>query len=1122
MKKLLAIFLALLTAVAMTSPAAADDPTPTPTPQPPAEKMDVTVLLAAHQQSTHPISGSVQCTTIEGGFYEVSTLGAVSFETADFTCLGEVTWSIAYYYGGAHWSAGGIDVIVSNTDPYYYDADFQTTHDLWGSGTNGVGEVASGQVTHGGWGHTGLEENVVSYIYVHDSTRAPCSEQWDDVSEVASGAIDATLENGVGATLVVTNEYKLSVWGGPWNDSIADRYDTALKIGTDDWQSLADFVEDKESSADCTEGDPLDPNKVTVYFEATDVDWRIRVNDIAAQFADNTGAMQYSLDLVQGASPTGCENQFLQGAALQSGSINAQLEAGVYNHAPPAAGPDPWLAGNWIQIVTSGGPWNDGADPARYDIAIKNPDNTWSELSSDTYSACHTENGNYITVWYQLPTSSGVYLRVNDSAGQFANNSGSMGYAIYTASYSPAPPAGCAELYQLGALVKTVTAPANYQGGVQVGDLYTAKEVGVQEYYAIETSGVWYDNNVPEVWGGLAASADQPEAGDWYDTWMFPTAACAVMLDPIGHWRVYIPVDNNANDYWVRTQEHLDSTWTNNSGSLQFKIYKATYFRVPDYEPGPMPDPGVCDGYYTPGTPDPASHISATDENGVALPALTSGKIYAVETSAGPWHEGDDDVDSYEVAISTDGGSTWENLVDFASAACAQSDDGDHIRVYFQALAGRHYRLRVYDPYDSFSAESGNSGSIDYKLYQNVVVVHSGSCADNYNLHQVTVSNPMIPGLAIDGVKLPDVGIGDNQVYAIEIASSDYWYALLSPGEHRFDAQISTDNGSTWSVFGPAWSQALCVVQAKEAADGAQEWEQVYRIYFTGPSGVTKMRINSNDEVFGGGGALKYILYKAEEKEVPCKECNNPIPPGWQSECYENYLRPTYLFKNVNFQLPSISFGALGTVTFPVFGVPLPAVDDWIAYLQWTVRSYFAWCPEHTAALAAIPTSFDSLEPFGTLAEVNSAIDLLNERLDQFQASGGEGAGYAPYSVIFNSGGGESGGADWQGLLPVVSADSPWAWSGSGPLETHIGEDVTWDPNTAAPSGGQAEEMQYCTDIFIHRFGDAASVGICTMVVLVKQLPKVWNIIQLALDVGAVIILYFYLRNNWIDLRMAA
>ena len=1134
MKKLLAIFLSILFAAGMIIPAAADGPTPEPTPEPP-NKMGVIVRAWVNSGAgTYIQSGEIQCTTIEGGFYTLSALGSISFNSNDFTCLGELVWHVYHGYGGSHYSEGGVAAQVFDSDQFYYDSDFQT------NGTsqipydfpnhlfpqlNGYGEapaVTTGPedgfgTEQGGYGKWFEDASITTYFYIHNSTKPPCSQNWQTVSTVGSGSIAATNESGVPATLVVGNEYRLTVSGGPWNDGAADRHDTAVKIGSDAWTPLSDFATGPQT--DCTQGDPLDPTKQIVVFKSTDAAWKIRVNDLDGEFGDNSGGMNFLLETVQPLNPVGCESQFLRGNELVNGTIPANNSSGVH----PFVAPPPPFSASWIEIVTSGGPWqNNSTGGDRYDIAIRNPDGSWSELSAATHTGCSTENAPYIDAFYQLPTNDGIQLRVNDDDGNWTN-SGSMNYTIYAANYSPNPPGGCAALYHLGDQIKTVNVDASQKDGAKVGSLFTGKDISDgtenQVYYAIETSRVWYDGTTPEVWGALAASKTTPTDSDWHDISTFPTVACAVMLDPIGHWRVYIPVDKNADNYWVRAQEYLDTTWANNSGSLNFTIYKATYERVPDYTPGTMPGAGLCDAYYTKGTAEPAVTIWADNKDGYALPVLTAAKIYAVETSAGPWSNNGSN--SYEVAISDDDGANWHNLSAWDSAVCAQSADGNHILVYFQALAGRHYMLRVYDPAATFG---DNSGTINYLLYKNVTVSNLGNCADNYTVHEVAVADPKIPGWNPSGVKVNISKESASTVYAIEINATDYWHYFLTPGEHRYDAEISTDNGSHWAYFGPALAIGLCIIQMNEPADD-NYYSKVYKIYFNAPKAATLLRTRSVDAT--AEGYLTYRLYKGSATPNPSPNPPSPAPPEWQAVCYENYLRPNYLFKMVAFQLPGINFGSLGTITFPSISIPLPAVDDWIAYLQWTVRSYFAWCPEHTAMLETIPSVLNRYEPFGTILELKDAITSFSDKVDAAFGGGGEGSGFAPYSVVFNASGGESGGADWQGILPVVNDNSPWAWSGSGPLTTNIGTDSHFDI-TGGEGGGESmpndtqNYVDFCRSIFEANLGPAVSTGLCVMVQTARTMPFIWILIQLCMDVGVIWGFIKYIQKNWVNKIMAS
>ena len=1189
MKKWLAIFLAILVAFAVIIPAAADDPTPTaaPTSAPPST-IHVSIEINSYYGSGVD-SGHVQCTTIEGGFYDVTTTTPVTFDTWSFTCLGQVTltegytiWSIPGGSQGGDVSQGGLRAVLALlSGTIYYDSYYQdnsnTTGDadwngpyLLGNGSATSYQLPGNVAIFGGYGRiqtpspdAGVE--LTPYFYIHASVKAPCGQDYQKVSTVDQGTIAATAENGVGPeSLTVGAEYELTVWGGPWNDGTTDRHDTAVKINSEDWTTLSDWATNW-LGPQCTQGDPLDPTKTTVLFTAWETDpsmpydWSIRVNDITGQFADNTGGMNYELDQVQAKVATNCSDQYLAGAAIGSGTIPANSEAGILALATdgnttttrdttvgginvPVT--DTIGPGSWIKIITSGGPWQAGSGgPGRYDVAMKNPDATWSELTGDAATACSTQSGNYVTAYVQIPINTGIYLRVNDATGSFSDNTGSMSYAIYATTYSPVPPTGCAETFKLGSLLKVVTVPATSQSGMSVGNLSsndtdvtgsTGGQVDLR-YYAIETSGIWYNGSTPETWGGIASdnsTTTPPASSAWSNLQTAPGVVCAVPLDPVGHIRVYLPLNLIVN-YWLRVQEvGTAPNWADNSGSLTFSIYEASQLKTPEYTTGTMPDATGCDSTYTKGAASSTIHIYSNNDAGVTLPDFTSGHIYAIETTLGPWSN--NGTNSYEVAISVDNGASWTNLVAYASALCAESPDGNHLLVFFQALAGRTYKLRVYDPGNVYS---DNTGSIGIILYDNVTSTVNpwGSCSGNYILSQITVANTTIPTTGISiltGLAGPPVTIGDIQpgkTYAIEISNGSWWYQTTLPGTHYYASQISKDNGSYWDSFGPSLTWATCVVQTNQSTVTDQK---IYRVYFTAGTSSYQMRISAADLDAAVSGNLNYILYSTVPSNTQTP-VTNPVttvppivPPAWDIACYESFLRPSGLFEDVNFQLPSISFGTLGTITFPNIPLPLPAIDSWISYLEWSVRSFFAWCPDDTAALGAIPTTLAGYEPFGTINDTVVIFKTLENNVTALQSSGGEGQNFAPYSVVFGAGGGQGSGG-WQGILPVLGTDSPWL---GGKLKWGNGSDTGGasggeSPITALPAVPSAPGISstsqayddYCQTIMLPHLGASASVGLCGALTLAKTAPLIWVLIQLLSDVGSIMLFIQYIQRKWID-----
>ena len=1166
MKNWLAIFLAFLFAFAAIFPAAAQTPTPTSTPTPPtAMTVHIEIGGSITYSNSGEFSGDLKCTTLEGGYYDLTSVGATAtFTTQAFTCLGQLVMGIDSSYGGTNWSGGTIGASISDTNNFYYNSDLQTDGifpEMQSGQTNGIGEATSVLLGGGSFNsygplHPGAPEAtaVTNYFFVHASTKPACDQGLQKGNIVASGTIDATNEAGVLETLTANHQYELTISGGPWNDGTTDRYDTAMKLydsgneSSSTWTALADFSQN-DLAFGCTQADPLDATKTIMVFTAmetnpayTTVDWRIRVNDLPGEFGNNTGGMNFELAEISNAS-YGCQNQYLRGTMVTSGTIPSNNPNGVHvdlGMPTGMAGPSQFIVGTWIEIITSGGPWFDGGSSTpRYDIAMLHPGSSryWEALSGATYTGCSVTTGDYIDAWVQLPNNNGIDLNVNDTGGNYSDNTGSINYAIYASTNSPIPPSGCSQNFQMGTLIKSVTVGGSLQNGMQVGSLFTGLDVTAHggesvstAYIAVETSNAWYSGEIPYTNGAIASSTSAPAASAWQDLSTATGVACAVKIDPIGHYLVFIAVSTLTNNYWIRAQDNIDQNWSNNSGQLTFSFYNVINLTVPGYIPGQgPPGPAACDSYYVKGTVTSTGTIYATNQSGVLLSTLTSGKTYAIETTNGPWSN--NGTSSYDVAISEDGGLTWSNLVNYPHLLCAEdtgsgATGGEHYLVYFQALAGRVYKLRVYDPEGNFS---DNTGSMGYNFYGNVTIVGLGTdCSASYQLTRITTANSIIPTNNTGGVAIPEIDVADGSTYAIEIASSPSWYYVTQLTDVRYDAQISMDNGATWYDFGPVWSSALCAMQINQSLT---DEGKIYRIYFTAPAGqIVKMRVNQQNQLEQAQGNLSFILYGTKATNNTTQStgiyAGQTTPPAWDLACYESYLRPNGFFENTNFQIPSISFGTLGSITFPSFVVPIPAIDQWISYLEWSVRSYFAWCPEDTAALSAIPTTIEGYEPFGTINDTVAIFRTLANNVTALQSSGGEGQNFAPYSIAFGAGGGQ-GSSGWQGILPVLGVDSPWLggklkWGSGGDTGGAGGGESTITALPSVPSApGISDTSQaydtYCQTVMSPHLGASTSTGLCGALALAKTAPLIWVLIQLLSDVGSILIFIQYVQRKWID-----
>ena len=465
---------------------------------------------------------------------------------------------------------------------------------------------------------------------------------------------------------------------------------------------------------------------------------------------------------------------------------------------------------------------------------------------------------------------------------------------------------------------------------------------------------------------------------------------------------------------------------------------------------------------------------------------------------------------------------------------CEESGDGNHLLAFFTAQAGRVYKLRVYDPGDVYS---DNTGSIGFTLYgaATTTVNPWGSCSGNYTLTQITVANNVIPttGISlINGLVGPPVTISAIQAggtYALEISNAAWFYPATDPTTHYYASQISADNGSNWSNFGPSLTWPTCVVQLNQSTVPAKS---TYRVYFTAGTSAYQMHASAIDINAAVSGSLNYVLYSTapSNTQSPVSPPGATVPPittpDWELACLESYLRPSGFFEETNFQIPAISFGTLGTITFPNLVIPIPAIDQWISYLDWSVRSFFAWCPDDTAALGAIPTTFEQYEPFGTINDTVTIFRTLENNVTALQSSGGEGQNYAPYSVVFGAGGGQSS-SGFEGILPVLGTDSPWlggklkwgAGSEAGGAGGGESSPITNLPTVPAAPGMDSTSQEYdafCQTIMTPHIGPS-SAGLCGALALAKTAPLIWVLVQLLSDVGSIMVFIQYIQRKWID-----
>ena len=760
-------------------------------------------------------------------------------------------------------------------------------------------------------------------------------------------------------------------------------------------------------------------------------------------------------------------------------------------------------AGSWIRIeVANGTYWNNnGTGPAETDLAVRipslggQPSFDWHPLVGDQFTGC--SNGtNY---YYQIGTPWSVFLRVNDLDGNWSNT-GTLSINLYKTTYSPLP-TGCDANYTIGSQIETRSLSSTDPNGIAMGtgisDVSSGGEIhkGLR-YLALET-------NIGPHWNGgsYTYSGEINTGSSWFQDINLPTATCVVPLDEMGHVRVYFPYSSDFTSWKFRGYD-VDGIWSNNQGQAGYTLYYADLLQV--YIPGnPIVDCSATYSHVATGT-----SITLNANNSIYHEiTVTGGSLYAIETSAGPWY--DNGTATYGVAISADG-VNWDTLYDYPYALCATATDGNHYIVYFQALAGTNYYLRVDDPGGVFS---DNTGSIVATIYGATYLQHPWSvCTDSYIISQMNiplVDRTFAANLS-QGISIPYIESG--KTYALEISDESYWNSSALGGENRFDAEISNDGGATWQTYQTANFVTCAVI----LADDPLIYRQRFRIVFPA-SGNYRIRAHNilDFDYPLHTGNLVYILAEVNPSDVIPPPGNPPYtPPGWETSCYGVCNRPASLiaWQSISFSTWGSIFGApLGSISFP-----LPDVGGWVDYDTCAIRSYITWCPEHTAALEGIPGMFQAYEPFGTIVEFQNAMSSLNERLDSLTTTGGEGTTFTPYSVIYNAGGGE-GDNTWQGFLPVLKDTSPWV---GGKIQWNNGNGLSTDGPVGGASG--AEYTNYCEAIFNANLGTQTASGLCAVVTLARAAPVIWIFIQLFVDVGALAGFIKYVMAKWIDLAGSA
>lgn len=455
----------------------------------------------------------------------------------------------------------------------------------------------------------------------------------------------------------------------------------------------------------------------------------LRVNDGDNAFSTNTGTVTVTVYGVAARTryPTGCELQYAVGDLIQQQYVPAALQDGVTMRGKEgktaavmggSAG-TPYAA-RFYMLETIGGPANLGSAGYTYLLDIMRSIvagtwvNDWVNLGTAPYVLCvvSTDMVGHIAVYFAaedplpfIQQLSNYYfkLRVQDSGGNYADNSGSIGYRVYESSYvqttTPGEvpgPTGCS--YFSHAI--TTTGSITIYGSSSTGTALPALQN--KFLYALDIQGgPWLDNGV----GSYNIQLSDDGGGTWSDLKDYPNLLCAQSADATN---MMIYVYGATGMVWKARADDGDSNWGNNSGSINLVIYPGS--TTINYWP-------KCGDNYSltkVSKGNDGGMVGAQNEVGVTLPGFVVGKLYEVEiTDSAMWFEGGETTGSYLVDISDDAGDTWTNLELYPNHCADMLGDYGRFRVFFTATS-TIYKLRVRDGDDNFLS---NTGGVSYNLY---------------------------------------------------------------------------------------------------------------------------------------------------------------------------------------------------------------------------------------------------------------------------------------------------------------------------------------------------------------------------------------------------------------------
>jgi len=723
-------------------------------------------------------------------------------------------------------------------------------------------------------------------------TITACSDYSAD-SVITTSTVIATDQDGNQHSVTPGTYYHIETSGGPWNDGTDNRDDLAISWDGENWTELGAAslcsstitgtgiltnVETVTPSLECDSDDCIqisDDTLIWVYEfnnEYVDrVDW---ADDSAPAFTvvgTQNITYGYSADVMIEWDETTDGDPCDYGTGDTAGSYKFYFRSNsnlyLKDSAPINIGYDNPTR-ELIRSYDAGINSLSGSYGWRlriiFDYTFQHCVSYWLDGALFTYVTTDDEFqlGDLISPtidseYYLSAASDTLYIRVNDTDGNFGDNTGSKTYTLSGASYTGAAQT-CGDRFQLGDLIYERTVDqddSDLPTGVYFPPVpYNRMTTG--EWYAIETTEVPV-RNIP---GGLtmASRTDISEdelgttgGGDVY-TWesLSEFGACVIETGD-NLYRSYFLAENM--DYYIRQYRAEGETFT---GDMTYKLYGAAY----------TPPAASCEGrfdliYHSDGI------LSAASELGKEIPTAENFSIgwWAVETKNGPWYDENGTSPQYGIQITDDDGESWYDLADFYGADCVV-DQYPYDKIYFYVALSNYdkFRLRVDDTDSNWA---NNSGTIGYTLYKASQLSIEGAC-DGYVKGDL-ITQQSVSAKFEEGATMPPESFG--------YLTGGEWYAIETTGDPWNDGVSDAYTGGL-GIYYPGLQTTTFYPLDEYPGYGCVEGNGNYTTLYFKAANETEYRYRAEDPdgVYGNNlGYSTYKLYGVTDADTPAPRCGD-------------------------------------------------------------------------------------------------------------------------------------------------------------------------------------------------------------------------------------------------------